>query len=49
MGTHNLCFEQKEENYQNFSTEIFYFLLLKKYLLLHGHDYIMNIGENKHE
>ena len=26
MSTHNLCFEQKYENYQNFLSESFHFL-----------------------
>ena len=32
--THNLCFEQKLEKYQNFSTENFQFLKLKKSLYI---------------
>ena len=28
-NTHNLCFEQKYENYQNFSPEIFHLLVVK--------------------
>ena len=28
-STHNLCFEQKYENYQNFSSERFHFLVVK--------------------
>ena len=28
-GTHNLCFEQKYENYLNFSSESFHFLMVK--------------------
>ena len=29
MSTHNLCFEQKYETYQNFSSESFQFLVVK--------------------
>ena len=29
MSTHNLCFEQKYENYQNFSSVNFHFLVVK--------------------
>ena len=29
MSTHNLCFEQKYENYQSFLSEIFQFLEVK--------------------
>ena len=29
MSTHNLCFEQKFENYQIFSFESFHFLVVK--------------------
>ena len=29
MSTHNLCFEQKYEKYQNFYLKIFIFLVLK--------------------
>ena len=29
MNTHNLCFRQKYENYQNFSSENFHFLVVK--------------------
>ena len=29
MSTHSLCFEQKYENYLNFSSENFHFLVVK--------------------
>ena len=29
MSTHNLCFEQKYEKYQNFLSENFHFLVIK--------------------
>ena len=32
-NTHNLCFEQKYENYQNFSFESFHFFLLVNFSL----------------
>ena len=43
MGTctRNLCFEQKQEKYQKFSTENFLFLQLLKICLLHGHVFVM--------
>ena len=34
MCTHNLCFEQKLEKYQRFSTDLFQFLQLKKSLYI---------------
>ena len=34
MCTHNLCFEQKQEKYENFSAENFQFLKLKKSLFI---------------
>ena len=41
MSTHNLCFEQKYENYKNFSSENFQFLLVKISVYLNRHVYIM--------
>ena len=36
--THNQCFEQKYQNFQNISDDIFIFFLLKKSLyIVHGH------------
>ena len=29
MSTHNLCFEQKHEKYQNFLSENFHFLVVE--------------------
>ena len=40
--THNLCFEQKEEKYQTFSTEIAIFTAVKNCTMLHRHVWIMN-------
>ena len=31
MSTHNLCFEQKYEKYQNFLSENFHFFLVVKF------------------
>ena len=36
-STHNLCFEQKYENYQNFSSENFHFLVVKISVYLKRH------------
>ena len=35
MSTHNLCFEQKYDKYQNFLSENFHFLLIKFSVQLH--------------
>ena len=40
--THNQCFEQKYQNFQNISDDIFIFFLLKKSLyIVHGHVLVM--------
>ena len=39
--THNLCFEQKYEKYQNFSTKFFNFLQLKKNQYIAWQDLIL--------
>ena len=41
MSTHNLCFEQKYEKYQNFSSENFHFLVVKFPVYLNRHVFIM--------
>ena len=41
MGTHNLLFVQKYENYQNFLSEIFHFLVVKFSVYLNNHVFIM--------
>ena len=41
MSTHNLCFEQKYENYQNFLSENFHFLVVKFSVCLNRHVFIM--------
>ena len=40
-STNNLCFEQKYENYQNFSSESFYFLMVKFSVYLNRHVFVM--------
>ena len=41
MSTHNLCFEQKYEKYQNFLSENFPFLVVKFSMYLNRHVFIM--------
>ena len=41
MSTHNLCFEQKYEKYQNFLSENFHFLVVKFYVYLNRHVFVM--------
>ena len=41
MSTHNLCFEQKYEKYQNFYLKIFFFLALKFSVYLNRHVLVM--------
>ena len=41
MSTHYLCFEQKYEEYQNFSSEIFHFLVVKFSVYLNRHVFVM--------
>ena len=43
MSTHNLCFEQKYEKYQNFLYENFPFLVVKISVYLNRHGFIMVI------
>ena len=43
MSTHNLCFEQKYEKYQNFLSEIFYFLVVKFEVYLNRRVFVMYI------
>ena len=40
-STHNLCFEQKYEKYQNFLCENFHFLVLKFSVYLNRHVFVM--------
>ena len=47
MSTHNLCFEQKYEKYQHFSSEIFQFLEEKFSIYLNRHVFIMG-GCSRH-
>ena len=45
-STHNLCFEQKYENYQNFSSENFHILVVKISIYLNRHVFIMSLLES---
>ena len=40
-STHNVCFEQKYENYQNFSSENFHFLVVKFSIYLNRRIFVM--------
>ena len=40
-STHNLCFEQKYENYQNFLSENFHFSVIKFSVYLNRHVFVM--------
>ena len=40
-STHNLCFEQKYEKYQNFYLKIFIFLVVKFSIYLNRHVFVM--------
>ena len=42
MSTHNLCFEQKCEKYQNFSSENFHFLVVKFSVYLNRRVFVMH-------
>ena len=42
-STHNLCFGQKYEKYQNFSSDYFHFLVIKFSVYLNRHVLIMLI------
>ena len=44
-STHNLCSEQKHENYQNFLSENFHFLVLKVSVYLNRHVFVMQLYE----
>ena len=41
MSTHNLCFEQKYEKYQNILPENFHFLMVKFSVYLNRHVFVM--------
>ena len=43
MSTHNLCFEQKYENYQNFLSENFHFWIVKFSVYLNKHVFVMEV------
>ena len=42
-SSHNLCFEQKYENYQNFSSESFHFLVVIFLIYLNGRVFEMGL------
>ena len=42
MSTHNRCFVQKYEKYQNFLSENFHFLVVKYSILLNRRVFVMN-------
>ena len=46
MSTHNLCFEQKYEKYQNFYLKAFSFLVVKFSIYLNRHVFIMQSFPN---
>ena len=43
MSTHNLCFEQKYEKYQNFYLKIFIFLVVKFSIYLDRRVFVMHL------
>ena len=43
MSTHNICFKQKYEKYQNFLSEIFHFLVVKFSVYLNRHVFVMHV------
>ena len=43
MSTHNLCFEQNPEKYQNFLSENFHFLVVKFSVYLNRHVFVMDL------
>ena len=43
MSTHNLCFEQKYEEYQNFLSEFFHFLVVKFPVYLNRRVFVMYV------
>ena len=45
-STHNLCFEQKYEKYQNFLSENFHFLVVKFSIYLNRHVFVMRVVVN---
>ena len=45
MSTHNLCFEQKYENYQNFSSVNFHFLVVKISVYLNRHVFVLSVSQ----
>ena len=45
MGTYNVCFELKYENYQNFLSENFQFWVVKFSVYLNRRVFVMKGGE----
>ena len=43
-STHNLCFEQNPEKYQNFLSENFHFLVAKFSIYLNRHVFVMMLS-----
>ena len=46
--THNQCFKQKYEKYQNFSTENLFFYNFKNLCILHGYVFVMTENLARH-
>ena len=46
-STHNLCFEQKYEKYQNFLSENFHFLGVKFSVYLNRHVLVMPLSSDR--
>ena len=42
-STHNICFQQKYEKYQNFLSENFHFLMVKSSIYLNRHVFVMYV------
>ena len=47
MSTHNPCFEQKYEKYQNFLSKNFHFLVVKFSVYLNRHVFVMANSEDQ--
>ena len=48
MSTHNLCFEQKYEKYQNVLSENFHFFVIKFSVYLNRHVFVMQWNRDPH-
>ena len=49
MSTHNLCFEQNYEKYQNFLSENFHFLVVKFSVYLNRRVFVMDKKKNENQ